>query len=67
MKNDDTYLDQVYRPDDSFPHKNVKLCREEFRVAVTTQMDFEAVEEFLFMSKCLPDKKHFAFVKIEGD
>jgi hypothetical protein len=61
------WVSRLFRPEDSFPHKNFAICRDEFRVCVASQMPLGVIDEYLFDSGCLPDATEFKVIEIAQD
>ena len=64
-----TWAEKLFRDEDSFPHKNIAYCRDEFRVCLVSQMSVEDIDEYLFGSEWggLPCKEQFQILVVNTD
>lgn len=63
-----TWADKLFREEDSFPHKNIAYCRDEFRVCFVSQLAPEDIDECLFGSEWggLPEKDQFQILIVDS-
>ena len=60
----DGWADRIFREEDQKPHKNIAICRKEFRVIVLSQIDETEIDEMLFKDS-MPDRSLFQIIKID--
>jgi len=65
----EAWVNRLFREEDMKPHKNFAICRESFRVCVTSQLPIEKIDECLFGASeenfgGLPDKSLFKIISI---
>ena len=64
-----TWAEKLFRDEDSFPHKNIAYCRDEFRVCLVSQLALEDIDEYLFGKEWggLPAKDLFQILVVNTD
>mmetsp|Transcript_24839 Transcript_24839/g.42049 ORF Transcript_24839/g.42049 Transcript_24839/m.42049 type:complete len:308 (-) Transcript_24839:38-961(-) len=64
-----TWAEKLFRDEDSFPHKNIAYCRDEFRVCLVSQLDVSDIDEYLFGNEWggLPAKELFQILIVNTD
>lgn len=62
-----TWAEKLFREEDSFPHKNIAFCRDEFRVCLVTQLAEGDIDEYLFGDEWggLPSKELFQVLIVD--
>mmetsp|Transcript_24466 Transcript_24466/g.33525 ORF Transcript_24466/g.33525 Transcript_24466/m.33525 type:complete len:206 (+) Transcript_24466:1-618(+) len=66
------WVKRLFREEDMTPHKNFAICRDTFRVCVTSQLPIDKIDECLFGASeenfgGLPDKSLFKIISIKQD
>jgi hypothetical protein len=64
-----TWAERLFREEDSFPHKNIAYCRDEFRVCLVSQLAVSDLDEYLFGSEWggLPSKDLFQILIVNTE
>ena len=64
-----TWAEKLFRDEDSFPHKNIAYCRDEFRVCLVSQLAAGDLDEYLFGSEWggLPAKELFQVLVVNTE
>jgi hypothetical protein len=64
-----SWAEKLFREEDSFPHKNIAYCRDEFRVCLVSQLAVRDIDEYLFGREWggLPGKELFQVLVVNTD
>lgn len=66
------WVNRLFREEDMKPHRNFAICRDSFRVCVTSQLPIEQIDECLFGASDenfggLPEKSLFKIISISNE